>query len=136
MRFVDTNVLLYSISTEPSEAAKASKAQALLTSRDLALSVQVLQEFYVQSTRPTRAAPLPHDEAAAFIRTWKRFAIQDITVAVLEDALAMKSRYQLSYWDSAIIAAAKALNCSEVLSEDLNDGQDYDGVKMVNPFKP
>jgi predicted nucleic acid-binding protein len=136
MRFVDTNILLYSISTQTSEVVKAAKAQAVLSHSDLVLSVQVLQEFYVQSTRISRPDPLTHDEARAFIRTWRRFVIQDITLEVLDHALAIKSRYQLSYWDSAIIAAAKIANCTEVLSEDMNDGQDYGGVTVVNPFKP
>ena len=135
MRFVDTNVLLYSISTAPAEATKAAAAQALLSCRDIALSVQVLQEFYVQATRSSRPKPLTHDEALARIRTWRRFPTQDITLAVLDEALNIKTRYQLSYWDSAIIAAAHAANCTEVLSEDMNDGQDYGGVKVTNPFK-
>jgi predicted nucleic acid-binding protein len=136
MRFVDTNVLLYAVSTLPDEAAKATKAQALLTDRDLAMSVQVLQEFYVQATRKSRPEPLTHDEALGFIHSWRRFFVHDITMEILDDALAIKARYQLSYWDSAIIAAAKASNCSKVLSEDMSDGQDYAGVKVVNPFKP
>lgn len=135
MRFVDTNVLLYSISTVPAESNKAAKACELLRSRDLALSVQVLQEFYVQATRPSRPNPLTHDEAVAFIRTWRRFPTQDVTLSVLQDALAIKARWQLSYWDSAILAAARQAGCDEVLSEDMNDGQDYGGVKVVNPFK-
>ena len=135
MRFADTNVLLYSVSMVPEEAAKARTAQALLADRDIALSVQVLQEFYVQATRASRAEPLTHDEAMGFIRAWRRFATQDITLAVLDDALALKARFQISYWDAAIIAAARASGCREVLSEDLNDGQDYDGVRVVNPFK-
>lgn len=134
MRFVDTNVLLYSISTAPVEAAKATIARTLLTCRDLVLSVQVLQEFYVQATRPNRPNHLTHDEAAARIRTWRRFMTVDITTGIFDEALAIKARYQLSYWDSAILAAAKLGNCSEVLSEDMNDGQDYGGVKVVNPF--
>ena len=136
MRFVDTNVLLYAVSTLPDEAAKATKAQALLTDRDLAMSVQVLQEFYVQATRKSRPEPLTHDEALGFIHSWRRFFVHDITMEILDDALAIKARYQLSYWDSAIIAAARASNCSKVLSEDMSDGQDYAGVKVVNPFKP
>lgn len=136
MRFVDTNVLLYSISTQPSEASKAAKARAVLSSRDLVLSLQVLQEFYVQATRESRPDPLTHDETVSFIKTWRRFPTQDITLTVLDDALAIKARYKLSYWDSAIIAAARAGNCTEVLSEDMNDGQDYAGVVVVNPFKP
>jgi predicted nucleic acid-binding protein len=135
MRFVDTNVLLYAISTAPAEATKAAKAQALLTCRDIALSVQVLQEFYVQATRPSRPNPLTHDEALARIRTWRRFPTVDISLSVLDDALSIKARYQLSYWDSAIIAAARAGNCMEVLSEDMNDGQDYGGVVVMNPFE-
>jgi predicted nucleic acid-binding protein len=136
MRFADTNVLLYAISTAPAEAVKTAKAQALLACRDLALSVQVLQEFYVQATRASRPSPLTHDEAQAFIRTWRRFPTQDITLGILDEALAIKARYQLSYWDSAILAAARQIGCTEVLSEDMNDGQDYGGVKVVNPFKP
>jgi predicted nucleic acid-binding protein len=135
MRFVDTNVLLYAISTLPSEAEKATIARGVLAGRDITLSVQVLQEFYVQATRTGRADPLTHDEAVAFIRTWRRFQTQDVTLAVLDDALAVKARYRLSYWDSAIIAAARASGCPEILSEDMTHGQDYGGVKVMNPFR-
>jgi predicted nucleic acid-binding protein len=76
-----------------------------------------------------------HDEAVGFIRAWRRFFTQDLTLAVLDDALDVKARFQLSYWDAAIIAAARASGCTEVLSEDLNDGQDYGGVRVVNPFR-
>ena len=135
MRFADTNVLLYSISTLPAEVPKAAVAKAMMASLDLVLSAQVLQEFYEQATRKSRADALSHDEAAAFIRTWSRFPIQPITLALVEAALAIKARYQLSYWDSAIIAAALATGCREVLSEDMNHGQDYGGVVVINPFK-
>ena len=74
MRFVDTNVLLYSISSLPAEAIKAAKAQSLLLARDLALSVQVLQEFYVQATRASRADPLTHDEALAAVPCTRHYA--------------------------------------------------------------
>ena len=135
MRFADTNVLLYSVSTVPEETAKARMAKALLANRDIALSVQVLQEFYVQATRASRTNRLTHDEAVGFIRTWRRFLTQELSLSVLDDALALKSRFQISYWDAAILAAARAAGCTEVLSEDLNDGQDYGGVIVVNPFK-
>ena len=123
MRFVDTNVLLYSVSTLPAEAQKAAVARALLKNRDLALSVQVLQEFYVQATRPSRTDPLSHDDALAFIATWQRFPIADVTLGLFHEAMAAKARYQLSYWDSAIIAAARMTGCTEVLSEDMNAGR-------------
>ena len=135
MRFADTNVLLYSVSTVPEETAKARMVKALLANRDIALSVQVLQEFYVQATRASRTNRLTHDEAVGFIRTWRRFLTQELSLSVLDDALALKSRFQISYWDAAILAAARAAGCTEVLSEDLNEGQDYGGVIIVNPFK-
>lgn len=135
MRFADTNVLLYSVSTVPEETAKARMAKALLANRDIALSVQVLQEFYVQATRASRTNRLTHDEAVGFIRTWRRFLTQELSLSVLDDALALKSRFQISYWDAAFLAAARAAGCTEVLSEDLNEGQDYGGVIIVNPFK-
>lgn len=134
MRFVDTNILLYSLDLEPVQPAKAAIATQILTGNDLVLSVQVLQEFYVQATHPRRPDALPHDLAARLIEKWLRFRIQETTVALLQSALTLKDRYQTSYWDAAILAAAKAARCSEILTEDLNHGQEYDGVIAVNPF--
>ncbi len=134
MRFVDTNILLYSLDLGPSQPAKAAIASKILKSTDLALSVQVLQEFYVQATHSRRPDALSHEIAARLIGKWLRFRIQENTVAVLQSALVIKERYQTSYWDASILAAAKAARCSELLSEDLNHGQDYDGVIVVNPF--
>jgi len=134
MRFIDTNVLLYSISFAPEEVEKASKAVSLLDMADLALSVQVLQEFYVQAVRPTRAERLTHQQATAFVQKWLRFRVQAITVPVFRAALALKERHGLSYWDSAILAAAQAAGCDEVWSEDLAHGRYYDGLHVINPF--
>ena len=134
MRFVDTNILIYSVSPLPEDARKCAVAVALLQARDLALSVQVLQEFYVQATRPTRPQRLTHDEATSFISAWLRFPVQENTVAVFQAALAAKARFQISFWDALILAAARAADCREVLSEDLNHGQDYDGLAVINPF--
>lgn len=134
VRFVDTNILLYAISTDPGEADKAELARHLLGETDLALSVQVLQEFYVQATRVGKANPLTHEQAAALVESFTRFRVQDLTLAVVRAALRTRSRYNLSYWDSAIIEAARALGCRTVISEDLNHGQDYGGVTVVNPF--
>ena len=134
MPFVDTNILLYAISTQPEEAEKNQKAKAILSAADLTLSVQVLQEFYVQATRPTRADPLSHQEATALIQYWLRHRIVPLTVQVMQDALDIKKRYQTSYWDAVILAAAASAGCSELLSEDLNPGQNYDTVRVINPF--
>ena len=60
--------------------------------------------------------------------------VQEIDVAVVKRAIATVQRYQLSYWDSLIVAAAERASCTQVLSEDFNNGQEYNGVKAVNPF--
>ena len=134
MRFVDTNVLLYAISRDPGERLKAQRANELLSQRDLALSVQVLQEFYVQATRASRADAITHDDAVALIESFERFPVAPITTDVMHAALVTRDRFQLSYWDAAILEAARALGCGVVLSEDLSDTVDYAGVRVENPF--
>ena len=77
---------------------------------------------------------MTHAQAAGLVESWLRLKTQDMTVAIVLAALAAKERWQISYWDVAIIAAARASGCDEVLSEDLNHGQDYGGVRVTNPF--
>src|SRR5438876_3542700 len=103
--FLDTNILLYSISRDPAEEAKRQRAIDLLDRDDGALSVQVLQEFYVQATRPTRPDRLPHDIAAGLVQSWTRFHLQEITLSIILAALEIKASHGLSYWDSATVAA-------------------------------
>ncbi|BBF91599.1 PIN domain-containing protein [Blastochloris tepida] len=135
MRFLDTNILLYSISRAPAETRKRQIAEAILESDDLALSVQVLQEFYVQATRTSRADRLPHELAVTFIHSWLRFPVQETTLQVLASALDIRARHGLSYWDAAIVAAASASGCQELLSEDLSHGERLAGVTIINPFR-
>jgi predicted nucleic acid-binding protein len=135
MRFVDTNILLYAASKKPDEQDKADQAKDILNALDLAVSVQVLQEFYAQATRTTRADRLSHQQATSLIRSFCRYPVQETTLALVESALRTTERFQISYWDAAIVEAARALGCREVLSEDLGDGQDYGGVRVVNPFR-
>ena len=134
-RFLDTNILLYSISRDPEEVTKHNIAVALLDADDIALSVQVLQEFYVQATRATRKDALSHEIAAGLVRTWMRFRVQDLTLAVMVGALEIKAAHGLSYWDAAIVAAARALGCREILSEDMHHGREVDGMVIHNPFR-
>ena len=63
------------------------------------------------------------------------FPILPVTEELVFAAIDMKNRFQISYWDAAIIAAAKQLGCERIFSEDLNDGQDYAGVVIENPFR-
>ena len=135
MRFVDTNVLLYAISRDEGEYGKQSSAHEIVFSDDLALSVQVLQEFYVQATRPERRDRLDHGQAVGLVEAFLRFRVQELTTRIVLAALATRDRFGISYWDAAILEAARALGCSVVLSEDLADGQDYDGVRVENPFR-
>ena len=134
MRFVDTNVLLYAISRDNGEKAKAQIANDILAGTDLGLSVQVLQEFYVQATRASRQDPITHEQAVGLIGSWRRFAVQDVTVAVMDAALETKARFGISYWDAAIVEACRALGGSVILSEDLDEGMDFNGVRVENPF--
>ena len=134
MRFVDTNILVYAVSTAPEDDAKRQRAIQLLDERDLVLSVQVLQEFYVQSTRLSRPGALTHYEAVAFVESLLRFPVREITLELMREALAIRERFGLSYWDGAILAAASLSGCDIVYSEDLNADQDYDGLRVDNPF--
>jgi predicted nucleic acid-binding protein len=134
VRFVDTNVLLYAISRDPDERTKATRANELISSRDLGLSVQVLQEFYVQATRASRADRLTHEQATALIDSFRRFCVQETTVGVMLAAMSTRQRFGISYWDAAILEAARALGCDVVLSEDLSDSQGYAGIRVENPF--
>ncbi len=134
MRFADTDVLLYAISRDPAEEAKADRANDLLSERDLALSVQVLQEFYVQATRATRTDRIAHDDAVQLVESFQRFPVAPVTTEVMHAALATRERFRISYWDAAILEAARSLGCDVVLSEDLSDAVDYAGVRVENPF--
>ncbi len=132
--FVDTNILLYAISTDPKESLKNSIAIQILKRPDCVLSVQVLQEFYVQATRSSRVDALDHDLAVGFIKAWQRFKIIDNTTQIMTAALEIKAKFKLSYWDSVIIAAAAEANCRTLFTEDLNHGQVVLGVQSTNPF--
>jgi len=132
--FVDANVLLYAVSTADDEAAKRLAAREILEREDLVLSVQVLQEFYVQATRPTKPDRLAHEPAVTLIESWLRFRVIETTVPLMLHALATALRWRISYWDAAIVEAARIGGCSTLLSEDLQPGMNFAGVTVENPF--
>ena len=134
MHFVDTNVLLYATCALAEEVPKRLRALELLKTGDMALSVQVLQEFYYQSTRASRQARITHEHAMKFLRSLESFPVQSMTPELFHSAVAISQRFQLSYWDGAILAAARALGCDVVYSEDMSPQQDYDGLRVINPF--
>jgi len=131
--FVDTNVLLYAASKAEDEQSKRQAARALLARPDIALSAQVLQEFYAVAVTKQRLG-MTHEEALAVLQSLAAFPVCSITRELVLEAVELRQRYQISYWDAAIIAAAKQIECTVVYSEDLNPGQDYDGVTVINPF--
>ena len=134
--FVDTNVLLYAASTNDHDLAKTNIARTILDGAELVLSAQVLQEFYVQATRSTRSDRLAHEAAVALVESWLRFRVVETNVALVLNALSTKARWQISYWDAAIIEAARSAGCTAVLTEDLQAGMDFAGVRIENPFAP
>jgi predicted nucleic acid-binding protein len=134
--FIDTNVLMYASGADDSSLAKTGVARGLLrTTRGIALSLQVLQEFYVNATRVTRRSNLSHADACALIASWRRFRIVEPTLATLDRALEIRERYKFAYWDAAIMSAAIDAGCTKVLSEDWTHDQVVDGVALENPFR-
>ena len=132
--FCDSNILLYAASNAEEDAVKRAAARRVLALPGVGFSAQVLQEFYVNATRK-QALRLSAAEAMDILSSLRGFPILPVTEDLVFAAIEVKTRHQISYWDAAIIAAAEALGARELYSEDLNDGQDYGPVRVVNPFK-
>ena len=134
MEFLDTNVLVYAVSRKAEDQAKAPLARRLIDFDQRAISLQVLQEFYTVATNARKLA-LSHQEALSFCNGWRRFKLLEPTLALFDDAVTICERYQITYYDAAIIAAARQLGCAVIYSEDLGHGQRYGGVRVENPFQ-
>lgn len=136
MRFVDTNIAMYAVSTDPEESRKR-RVSATLLSREagnLAVSVQVLGEFYTRLMRPSRPYSLSHAEAVAVMGSVLPGYVQSLAVETAATAMQYRERCGLSYRDCLIPAAAKLSGCDAVHSEDMSASQDYDGIRVINPF--
>ena len=132
--FLDSNVFLYAASNAQKDPAKREAALRLIEESDFGVSVQVLGEFYDNARRKAKLA-IPAAKAAEILRLLKTRPVVEETVGLFDAAVALAGRYQIRYYDAAIIAAAKALTATTVYTEDLNDGQSYNGVKVINPFR-
>jgi predicted nucleic acid-binding protein len=131
--FVDTNVFLYALDRadpKKQEAARAWRA-ALWKSRLGRISFQVLQEFYVKSTQKW---PDNRDEARAEVKDLLAWQPVMVDASILERGWKLQDRYQLSFWDALIVAAAKSIGCRHLLTEDLQTNQDLDGIVVISPF--
>ncbi len=131
--FIDTNVLLYAVSTDKGEQRERRVARRLLEADNWGISVQVLQEFYVNATGKL-AQRLPEEEAMRFLAHLMRHPVVNLTPDIFLRGVELKNRYRISYWDGAIIAAALTLGCHTLYTQDLNHGQDYDGLHAIDPF--
>ena len=130
---LDTNVLVYAFSRAPRDAAKARIAREWIAREDWGVTVQVLQEFYVNAIRTPH--DLGHDDALAMIEEIAGSRpVGVVDLPLMRHALHLKNRYRIAYWDAAVIAGARRLGASILVSEDLSHGQDYGGVRVLNPF--
>jgi len=134
--FVDTNLLVYARDTsDPTKHARAGEwMRHLWETGDGRLSIQVLQEYYVTVTRKLRPG-LAKDTARADVQDLSAWRPTAIDVEGLEVAWSIEDRFDLSFWDSLIVAAAHVAGCGVILTEDLQHGMDLDGVRVVDPFR-
>ena len=131
--FLDTSVLVYAAIGTGKDKRKRERALALIESEDFGTSAQVLEEFFVTVVKKA-IRPLPPEQAMEWIEQLTVFPCQSIDHRLVRIAIELSARYKISYWDAAILAGAEALGSHTVYSEDLNDGQQYAGVRVVSPF--
>ncbi len=134
--FFDTNILIYAArpELEPKDEFKRPIAIDLLTNENFVISGQVLAEFYHNTVRKGDAR-LSHEQALEWIETLTDRPCAAVDPAMVMAGAAFAERYQISYWDGAMLAAANGLGAKKIYTEDLNDGQLYGSVTAVNPFK-
>ncbi|MEO6794486.1 MAG: PIN domain-containing protein [Mycobacterium sp.] len=135
MEFVDTNILLYAYDPAAGERHEAASAlvDRLWRDRRGALSIQVLQEFYVNVTRKITKTMAP-DVAVDTLKSLARWRVHSPLGDDVIAAAALSSRHQLSFWNAMIVRSAAELRCDTLWTEDLDDGQVIEGVQLTNPF--
>jgi len=116
--FLDTNVLIYAVSAAPSERSKQAVARQLIEAGGFGTSVQCLAEFYVNATRKLKQPLSPH-HALKFSEGLPDAPIIEVTQPLQLEAIALSVRYQISYRDAAVVAAAIELGVNRLFSEDL-----------------
>ncbi len=132
--FLDTNVFVYAAAGRGKEETKRKRALELIENQDFGLSAQVLQEFYVTVSRKIEVLLSP-EQALDWVEQLEVFPCLAIDSALIKIAIEIGRRYQISYWDAVIVAAAEALGAPILYSEDLNHGQQYGSVRVLDPFR-
>ena len=134
-QFVDTNVLVYAHDVTARD--KHSRARALVeelwNTRQGCISVQVLQEFLVTTTRKI-PKPLEAPAVAQIIDDLAHWHVHSPAASDVRAAIDIHQQTGASFWDAMILRSAKELGCQILHSEDLNAGQEYEGVEVRNPF--
>ena len=133
--FIDTNVLIYAY--DRSNARKNRVAIQLMEgcweNENGCLSLQVLQEFYVNVTQKI-PVPLERNTARQIISDFSQWQVHIPEVGDVLQAIDLQQAYALSFWDAMVIQSTIRLGCKQVISEDLSHGQIYAGVQVINPF--
>jgi predicted nucleic acid-binding protein len=134
--FFDTNILIYAArpALEQKDEFKRPIAIDLLANEDFVISGQVLAEFYHNIVRKGKIR-LTHEQALEWIHSMMERPCAAVDPAMILAGAAFSERFQISYWDGAMLAAANGMGAEKFYSEDLNDGQLYGAVTVVNPFK-
>ena len=132
--FLDTDILVYATSLAPDHLARREVARAWVARPDWGVSTQVLMELFAQTRQP-RHGLLPTAAQALVERIAARRPVIAVDRDTVLEALALRHRHYLSHWDAAILCAARRLGAHTVVSEDLAPGQDYGGVRVLNPFQ-
>ena len=133
--FLDTNIYLYAASSVASESEKQRRASELIKQNNFGLSTQVMQEFYYNATVKSKK-PMSALGALAWLEQFDDLPCVATDRHLVKTAIALSIRYKISYWDGAILAAAEKLGAKIVYTEDLNHGQRYGTVTVINPFRP
>jgi len=131
--FIDTNILVYTLDQKNIEKRDMARktVKKVVESHQPVISTQVIKEFYVVASSKLKADPIV---VKNIIHNFHNMEIVNNDLDLIEQAIDISILSQLSFWDSLIIAAAEKANCEYVLSEDLNSGQTYRGIKLLNPF--
>ena len=133
--FVDTNVLIYAHDKGAGgrHRVAADLVRRLWEERTGVLSTQVLQELWV-NVRRKAARPVPRDEALELVKDYRRWEVVVTSAESVVEAIGLEERYGISFWDALIIQAAQSAGVETLYSEDLNGGQVYGSVRVVDPF--
>lgn len=132
--FLDTNILVYSVDSTPGNQRKREISLGLMESVDFGTSAQVLQEFYETVTRKLEV-PFETHMAVQFIERLGRLPVVSADADLVSEGILESLRSHVSYWDGAIVAAARRIEAATLYSEDLNHGQFFDSVRVVNPYR-